>query len=458
MKITRINLAVLCRDVSIALMLTALAACGGGNSGGVQPTEVSEQASNTGVLSIGEVIPASEKRVIPIEEARPYRANSAQYRNVLLPCMLVETIDALCPLSTLPYIGQTTELVTVEDIMQRVVVTHDWMGVRFEEMLYRMPADLVQLFAPVTAIIIGSEVRPSSFTPALGLMRLDPETLWVNVDERQTISVDDDPRTDFGPDLQFIGLSRANLGDEYTSYYWPEGSERNRDLIEMPLARLLYHELAHANDYVQRDKIASLSGNLTAWDAINLLEGFRVSKLLPEDLSITTPDAFLNELAGVRFRNEEPSFAHSFISADSVGARMQGTGKMTFYSYSAPQEDVATLLEAAMMKFHYNVDTHVAFANKPADTENAECNDYIVAWGVRNRLASPLVTPRADFVVDKIMTESAAIDDFFSNHIGDAVPLRVGDGWCDSRYLNPSLILSDQPAKSTDRIPLIEEY
>ena len=124
MKITRINLAVLCRNASLALMLTALAACGGGNSGGVQPTEVSEQASNTGVLSIGEVIPASEKRVIPIEEASPYRANSAQYKNVLLSCMLVETIDALCPLSTLPYIGQTTEFVTVEDIMQRVVVTH----------------------------------------------------------------------------------------------------------------------------------------------------------------------------------------------------------------------------------------------------------------------------------------------------------------------------------------------
>ena len=95
----------------------------------------------------------------------------------MLDCMYVPDVESLCPFSTLPYIGQNNEFLSVDDVMQRVLVTHDWMGVRLEEMLYRMPPDLVQLFAPVTVIIIGSEVRPSSFTPALGLMQLDPYDL-----------------------------------------------------------------------------------------------------------------------------------------------------------------------------------------------------------------------------------------------------------------------------------------
>ena len=426
-----------CARLLLLLAVLSVSACGGGSAGG-DISQVEQQNSGSANGSVGEAVPAKDMRVIATAEAKPYRPN-AQYASVLLDCMYVPDVESLCPFSTLPYIGQTTDFVTVDDIMQRVVATHDWMAVRMEEMLYRMPADLVQLFAPVTVIIIGSEVRPSSFTPALGLMRLDPFDLWLNDDERQTISVADDPRTDFGSGLRFVGLSRVMLGDEYTSYFWPEDTERDHDLIEMPLARLLYHELGHANDYVQRNNMASLANNLNPYLAIEQLSAFRVSALLPADLSLTSPDAFFDGLAGVRYRDENPTAAHSIAQADSVGARMDNGGKVKFYSYSSPQEDVATLLETAMMKFHYDVDTHVAFANKPADEENAGCNDYIVEWGVRNRLASPLVTPRANFVVDKIMDESTAIDDFFANHIGQSVPLRQGDGWCDSRFATPSL-------------------
>ena len=436
MKVSHRNFQQMCRQLLSAVAIISISACGGGGSGGGEAPR----------SQIGEKIPAQDQRVIPTEEVSPFRADSP-YASVLYSCIMVpELREELCPLSELPYIGQTTNVISIDQIMQRVLVSHDWMGVRFEEMLRIMPRDLVQLFAPVTAIVIGSDVRPSSFTPALGMIMLDPEYLWLSTAERKTISVDEDFRTDFGADLQFVGLSRVLSGEEYTSYFWPEGTERKHEYIEISLARVLYHELAHANDYVQRESLAALDRSGTAFDTIEQLSDRAVSTLLANDASLTTPDVFFDELADVRFRDAEPTEQHSTAQSDFVGAMLAAAGKIQFYSYVSTKEDVATLFEAAMMKYHYNVDTHVAFANKPADEENAQCNDYIIGWGVRNRLASSLVIPRANFVVQSIMQAPYSITNLLDNRLGPVVPLREGDGWCESRTFSPSPIFNDQPS------------
>lgn len=435
------------------LALLLVASCGGSGGGSVAPrSEIGSPAPDGSAPAVGEVVPTGAKRVISTSEIRPYRPASS-HASVLAECVAVEFIESICTLSKLPYIGQTSNRITIDQIMDRVLVTHDWMGVRLEEMLNIMPADIVQMFAPVTVIVIGSEVRPSSFTPALGMMMLDPYDLWLNVDEKQTVSAVEDYRSDFGADLQFMALWRPMIGERYASYYWPldDDSIRGHDDIEIPLAHLLYHELAHANDFVQPDSLASLGGNITPYDAIEQLAHLRVSSLLLNDRSLTTPDAFFDKLAGIRFRDEEAGAEHLAAQPDFVGAKMDAAGKINFYSYVSEMEDVATLLETAMMKYHYGVDTHVAYTSKPADLDNAACDDLKVGWGVRNRLSSSLVLPRAKFVVDKMVPSSVAVDNFFAGDLGPETPLRLGDGWCSSRFLNPQSpgntpsFMDDQP-------------
>jgi len=192
--------------VSCSVLLAACGGSGGGSSGSgeVEVPEVFVQA-----------IPASQQRVVPTEEARPFRPEGP-HAAVLKDCALADS-ENICTLAELPFIGQTDTALTLESVMERVVVSHDWMGVRFEQLMRRMPADLIDLFAPVTAIVIGSEIRPSFYSGARGIVGIDPVYLWMSVPEKQTIAVEQDFRTDFGPDLKFKAFWRLASGDNYAT-------------------------------------------------------------------------------------------------------------------------------------------------------------------------------------------------------------------------------------------------
>ena len=386
-------------------------------------------------IPVGEVIPLADQRIIPTEEVKPYRPNG-EYASVLAECALVP-YETPCTLGKLPYLGQGKQNLTVDDVMQRVLVTHDWMGVRFEEMLRVLPADILQLWKPVTSIVIGSEVRPSSFSASRARVRLDPNRLWLSVDEKRTIATNADPRSDFGSELQFDWLWRYTLQDEYAWYYWSltNDSERTIADIELALAKLLYHELAHANDYVQPGRFNELTSDMTPADSSTALEDTRVSKLLYDQESLTAQYSYLYGLAGVAFFDDPITDFQRTLQADFVGAEMASEGKTAFYSYATNREDVAMLFEATMMKYHYGVDLHLGFTNIP-DSEDPNCDDYIVAWGERNRLASALVVPRAKFVVDRI-SPSGRLNQFFESELGQAQPLRTGEGWCATRFSTP---------------------
>ena len=55
------------------------------------------------------------------------------YANVLVPCAAIEFKEDSCFLSTLPLIGMDHEQPTVDDIMTRVAVSHDWMSVYYHD-------------------------------------------------------------------------------------------------------------------------------------------------------------------------------------------------------------------------------------------------------------------------------------------------------------------------------------
>jgi hypothetical protein len=83
------------------------------------------------------------------------------WRKAIVGCTAAVVYGDLCDFRTLPLAGLDTARPTVADVMARLVTSHAWMAPRFEQLLQRMPEDVLLLFRSVTAIVIGSDIRPS---------------------------------------------------------------------------------------------------------------------------------------------------------------------------------------------------------------------------------------------------------------------------------------------------------
>lgn len=439
--------------ISVSTLITT--GCELGGSSGtteppiVEPTTINEDIGTVTLpdpnptpdaIPTPDVIPVEHLSIIPTDEVRPY-ITDGPYSDVLKECALAD-FDNACQLSTLPYIGQDTNAPTIDDILNRTLVTHDWMGLRLNELLQTLPADMLYLFQPVTTVIIGSDIRPSSFQPANGVMKIDASHLWLTVEEKKNISRDEDFRTNFGRDLQFVSYWRLMSGDEHAIPFSSllDYNERELDDILIRSAAPLYHELAHANDFMQPSNLGTLSFDLTPWEAVSLHWDDRIAARMYSDASMTSQASELYGLARIRYADEAPEEYQKTLQADFVGSVMSNEGKSRFYSYYTQEEDVATLFEQAMLKMHFDVDTHVGFMNKPMEHPDAFCEEYIVAWGTRNRIAAPLVLSRARWVTEQMLEPSFELDDFFSNNAGEETPLRMGDDWCNSRFSTPALV------------------
>ena len=362
----------------------------------------------------------------------PYRADSP-YAAVLHDCAILESAADACTLETLPFITQATPDFTREDILDRLLVTHDWMGERFEQLLAAAPEQMISLFGSLTSITIGSTVRPSNYWIVTGGIQLDPDYLWLSVSEKANISIDEDYRSDFGRELQFWNFGVHRIGNQAAESFYSLTSETERTLedIKIPVYRLLYHELAHAVDYLPPASVPTLDISLSPLNALDDNRQYFLSPRLYDDQPLYSQ--LLYDLAQVRYRGEEAVESQTLLSPTDVGNNMAIDGAMKFYGYSSIREDFATLFAMAMMKQDFNVDYYVAFVNKPEDENDWVCADIKVGWGVKNRLADPLVSPRAKWSVESVYGSSASIDDFFTNDIGIPVPMTAGVDWCTNR-------------------------
>lgn len=388
------------------------------------------------------------------EDAQSYAYNRAGvYSDVLKDCVLVGTVAASCTLETLPVLGQ---LGTPEPaaIMDRVLVTHDWMGERFEEMLGELPADLLPLFGSTTAIFIGSYVRPSYYSTLNGAIHLDPNFLWLTRAEKATISRSQDPRQEYGAELQFDAFRRFVRDQNYAwrTYSLADQSERDLSDIKLGLARVLYHELAHANDFLPYTEIGALDSKLKVIEAVDSVRESWVSNALTSEQPLNA--SVLKSLALARYRNDPPSTEEKTIDAAFAGSLMQNDGANYFYGYYTIREDLAGLFEAVMMKVNFDIDMDFAFVSNPDNTD-VQCSDYIVGWGVRGRLGNPTVASRAAYVANRILQDPAPVESMLNEQSMIEQYMRPGDDWCENLILDDVAEVSPdgEGQKSISRTP-----
>jgi hypothetical protein len=410
-------------------LVAAIGACGGGGDGTPDP-EVTD-----GIYE-------------PVTPA----VASAPYASALADCAFNESRDDTCSLERLPFLGQETSSVTIDKLMERVVTSHPWMAQRFREVLQTLPAPVLQMTRSLTAVVIGSKIRPSFYTTGTGAIYLDPEYLWLTQAERATISDEEDYRAGFGNALQFVSLWRYVSNNNYAYYSYADSYTGTRSVydIRLPIARLLFHELTHAGDFMPPAALDGLARNQTLKQAIDAQRGHRISDELVAGSPLTS-DTWKG-LADVLYRGTTASSSQKALTPSDVSSAFQPDRASDTYCYSTQYEDIAMMAEEALMAFHFGVERDIAFTNRPANS-NASGNDYIVAWGQRGRFREPRVAQAAQFVLQRLLPSVDYSAQFA--RLRAPVAMRSGESW--NANLNP--YATDAPAaKRADAtaLPLAE--
>lgn len=322
--------------------------------------------------------------------------------------------------------------------MDRVLVSHDWMGEVFERFLRTQDVhgDFRRLLGSVTAVVIGSHIRPSFYWSATGAIYIDAENLWLNAAQRDVIGEVPDYRLKFDDELNFGGPWRYTIGNSEAQLDFPPDSRtpsRDTSYLLYELGRLMYHELAHANDFFPSAVRASVDPSRLVYQAV---PPTRPSDRLAQRYPLTSAEMF--DLARVKFFGVAPTEVQKAYTPAEVGDFFRVDVATDEYNYSRPAgvanslEDLAMLFEEFMMSHRHGVRRDVAFTTKVLDGQTGA--DLIVAWGSRGRIGEPTIRPRARQVIGELAPwiDVAAVD-----ALPAPVPMRPGESWLANLNLLP---------------------
>ncbi|WP_299006221.1 hypothetical protein [uncultured Shewanella sp.] len=374
----------------------------------------------------------------PLTRTFAYNANSP-YAATLEQCVYSNTLTQPCLLSSLPLIGQQSSQNAMKAaISNRLLVSHQWMGDNFMQFLEQMDpqGDFLTLLQSVTAIVISSDIRPSFYWALTGAIYLDPDNLWLTANERDTISEEPDYRSQFGESLNFLIPWRYVKNNDYASEYYSIANRgaRSLDSLTSDLASLLYHELAHANDYFPVELHSQLQGPrlIDDFEWISNADLLISTKLMQQSPLTSEP---LLDLANVSFRGEEASSTQQAYTPNDVSGFFSQDHANAYYAYSSQQEDMAMLFEEAMMSYRFGIQRDIAVTDKPA---NATANNITLSWGQRGRIGEEKVSERFALIGASILPTIDA--QVIQSALPAPIELTSGSTWAQSltQTLNPS--------------------
>ena len=367
----------------------------------------------------------------------PYNAQSP-YANQLARCVYSNTLTSSCTLEQLPLLAQQTLaqqtiVPSVDDVMDRVLVSHQWMGDNFKAFLEQLDPhdDFKQLLRATTAVVIAYDVRPSFYWAATGAIYLDPENFWLTPRERDTINEAPDFRSGLGDDLQFAIPWRYVKDNDYAFDFYAKDERVERPLSSLtyPLGYLLYHELAHANDFFPQQNWSSLNSQDRVLDAA--LDNAARSELLTAFSPLESQ--VMKDLAQVRYSTGSATDIQKAYLPQDIQTLFEPDKAVHFYGFSTEREDFAMLFEELMMQHRYGVQRDVAITNNPNNVNDSR-NDYIVEWGQRGRLSQPQIVDRVVYTTNFVYPEldvQAAIAG-----LPATIPFVTGKSWRDNLALS----------------------
>ncbi|MBI3368545.1 MAG: hypothetical protein HY021_08915 [Burkholderiales bacterium] len=338
----------------------------------------------------------------------------------------------LCSLASLPFIGQETAggLPTIEQVMNHVVVSHDWLGRNFETFLrvHDTRGDFRRMLNSVTAIVLGTEVRPSFYFAGTGAIYLDGDSFWLTAEERDTMNEAADYRSEFGNGLQYDTLWRYVLdGRNLYAFFDPrERITRSIDDVRNEAVALLYHELSHALDYVPPAAYPGLVPRRSVLD--NITPRYNNFELTSDQVPAAYP-LMSNEMVGlaqVNYRGSTASAEQKAYTPLQVAGFFSADVATDDYAYTSQFEDIAMTQEELLMQRRLNILRDTAISDVVATETGGTSTSFIVRWGQRGRVGEIGIRPRARAIAQALVPW---FDDAEVDLLAAPIALRAGESW-----------------------------
>jgi hypothetical protein len=367
------------------------------------------------------------------EDMQAYNTNS-RWKDAIENCVYNNQIPSRpnCSFSRLPLIGSQTNSPTVQDVLNRTLVSHAWMGDRFKAYLENSAAgpDMLKLLRGVTAVVISYDVRPSFYWVATGAIYLDANNFWETPQERDTLNDQADFRTDFGDELNFSVFWRYTKDNQYypnRSYEKQARETRSFRDMEASISWLMYHELAHANDFFPPSSWQGINTNITPLDYFQ--NSSTNSDLLASLYPLRSDE--MHALAAVRFGGNNPNDTQKSYRGNDIESFFSPDIAPSFYAYYTIREDFATLVERFLMLYRLDAEADLAIID--GETEN----DFNVVWGQRNRISEPALAQRTAFAVSRVYPELGNIADL-QGELPSSILMNPANGWFTNLNLSPN--------------------
>jgi hypothetical protein len=426
-------------------MLTLMACSGGGGGSSTPPAPAPTPTPTPAPTPAPAVETPAPQPTLGEQTAVIKTVVASPISESLMSC-LVRVSPGACTFENVPLIGMETASPTIDDVMSRVIVSHEWMGIRFREILERMPPEVLLLMRGLTGVVISYDIRPSFYTSQTGAMYLDPDRMWLTEAERAVIDSAPDFRGEFAKKLDFIMLWRYVSGNTDIRAF-----NRDIDSVSIRTASLLFHELAHANDFFPPENLASID----RLQSIAVAARSQLSSRLSNDLPLSS--TVMRGLAQVSFNsNDVPaSQQQAALMADDIAVEFPSDNANDYYNYSSQFEDLAMAFEEAMMFHSYGISRDVAITNAP---NSNQCDDFLVSWGQRNRIGDPAVQARSLLAASLVLPEQlSAIEDSLGN-VPAPTQMTAGVNWCDNINLSSNPTGLSVPGRAAATVELVRPY
>ncbi len=334
---------------------------------------------------------------------KPYNPKSP-FNEAISDCVYSNYYLSSCSLSKLPLIGMSTNKITVNDILDRTIISHEYLGSAFKQALMRMDPEILRMFGSVNSIVISDKINPSFYSGSSGAIYLDADYFWSKVDEFEISNQPKGAEVDYVTSLQF-GEASDYIKDKKSISFTKQENIRTNDEIFFPLMCLLFHELAHANDYFPSSfylDTSSLDLTKTYYDTI-AYRAYR-NQLLSNNQPSLLASKKLRHFGKILYRGEPLTEEDKLTLATDIANEFKNDLATDFYSYTTPLEDFAMNTEESLMLYFFNVYKIVGVVKFPySNFIVPEGYGYPIIWGQKGRVLIPEIKMRVLYALKNIL-------------------------------------------------------